>query len=37
MPNGYYVKSGYMGLTQNGYMLFATISDYYEYIKENEK
>lgn len=31
---GYPVPSGYMGLVNGSYMLFATESDYYEYLTE---
>ena len=30
---GYYVASGYMGLIDGKYMLFASESEYYEYMK----
>lgn len=29
---GYYVADGYMGYVDGRYMLFASDSDYYEYI-----
>lgn len=29
---GYYISSGYMGLVNNHYMLFATEVDYLDYI-----
>ena len=29
---GYYVSSGYMGLVDGEYMLFATEADYIDYI-----
>jgi len=32
MPKGYYVASGYMGYVNNSYQLFATESEYLEYI-----
>lgn len=32
MPKGYYVPSGYMGFVNNSYQLFATESEYLEYI-----
>lgn len=32
----YYVSSGVKGLVNGKYMLFATESDYLEYLKENE-
>ena len=35
LPQGYFTQSGYMGLTVNGWMLFASDSDYYEYISNN--
>ncbi len=31
---GYYTKQGYMGLVNGRYMLFASESDYYDYIWE---
>lgn len=31
---GYHVPSGYMGLVNGQYMLFATEADYYEYLGE---
>ena len=31
---GYPVPSGYMGLVNGRYMLFATEHDYYEYLAE---
>lgn len=31
---GYYTKQGYMGLVNGRYMLFASESDYYDYILE---
>ena len=31
---GYYVNAGYMGYVAGRYMLFATESDYIEYMKE---
>ena len=31
---GYPVPSGYMGLVNGRYMLFATERDYYEYLAE---
>lgn len=40
MKKGYFVSSGYMGYvqTQAVYQLFATESDYLEYVRtENEK
>lgn len=30
---GYYVPAGYMGLVNGRYRLFATESDYYEYMR----
>ena len=33
--NGYYISSGYMGLVNGTYRLFASESDYYEYISED--
>ena len=30
---GYYVEGGYMGYVNGTYMLFATESDYIEYVK----
>lgn len=35
MRYGYFVSSGYMGLTPDGWMLFATESDYWEYLTED--
>lgn len=32
---GYYVGYGYFGLVKDRYILFATESDYYEYMEEN--
>lgn len=32
MLKGYYVPAGYMGWVDNGWMLFATEQDYYEYM-----
>lgn len=29
---GYFVTAGYMGLVENGYMLFASEEDYREYL-----
>ena len=31
---GYYVSTGYMGLVDGKYMLFASESEYYEYVLE---
>lgn len=31
---GYYVMDGYMGWTGASYMLFASESDYYDYMDE---
>ena len=40
MPySGYYTESGYWGLVNDKFILFATDSDYYEYLdsrKEND-
>lgn len=33
---GYYTHYGYMGFTKNGRMLFATESEYIEYMRESE-
>lgn len=33
---GYYTKQGYMGLVNGRYMLFASESDYYDYIWEEQ-
>jgi len=33
---GYYTKQGYMGLVNGRYMLFASESDYYDYILEEQ-
>lgn len=35
--NGYFTPYGYMGFVDGHWMLFASESDYIEYIKENEK
>ena len=31
---GYFTENGYMGLVAGEFMLFATESDYYEYVEE---
>ena len=31
---GYYTQTGYMGYVEGRYILFASESEYYEYIKE---
>ena len=31
---GYYVSTGYMGYVEGKYILFASESEYYEYMKE---
>ena len=31
---GYYVSDGYMGMVQGRYMLFASESDYREYVDD---
>ena len=31
---GYYTSNGYMGLVEGEYMLFASESDYQEYMEE---
>ncbi len=36
MLYGYYVSSGYFGLVDGNYILFATEDEYYEYLKERE-
>lgn len=33
MPYGYSVQTGYMGLVHGRWMLFATETDYCEYLK----
>lgn len=33
---GYYTTQGYMGLVNSRYMLFASESDYYDYIWEEQ-
>lgn len=33
MLKGYYVNEGYMGYINGIYMLFASESDYYDYVK----
>ena len=35
--NGYFVASGFMGLVDGKYMLFASESDYYEYVEAQEE
>lgn len=35
MPKGYAVPYGYMGFVDNSYILFASESDYLEYIQDN--
>lgn len=37
MPRGYLVPNGYMGFVNGKYMLFASESDYYEYMLEKEE
>lgn len=37
MPKGYFTPSGYMGYINYDWMLFASESDYLEYLKENEQ
>lgn len=37
MPKGYDVQDGYMGLVKGKYQLFASESDYYEYMLEMEE
>lgn len=32
---GYSIESGYMGLVDGSYMLFASEADYEEYVEEN--
>ncbi len=32
--NGYFVANGFMGLVEGKYMLFASESDYYEYLED---
>ena len=32
--DGYYTSYGYMGLVNGEYMLFATDTDYYEYLTD---
>jgi len=32
--HGYFTDSGFMGLVQDEYRLFATEQDYYDYIEE---
>lgn len=34
---GYYVPSGYMGLVGDKYILFASESDYVEYVTERQR
>lgn len=33
---GYYVRSGYMGLVDDEWMLFATDAEYYDYLESEE-
>lgn len=33
--SGYYTDFGYMGLVNGEYMLFATDTDYYEFVTES--
>lgn len=33
--SGYYTDFGYMGLVNGNWMLFASESDYYEYLAES--
>ena len=33
---GYYTQTGYMGYVEGKYMLFASESEYYEYMKESD-
>ena len=33
---GYYVSTGYMGYVKGKYILFASESEYYEYMKESD-
>lgn len=35
MEKGYFTDNGFYGYVDGEYMLFATESDYIEYIKEN--
>lgn len=37
MPYGYGVSSGYYGLIEGEYILFATEDEYYEFLKELEE
>lgn len=37
MIKGYYTANGYMGHVRDGYQLFATESDYLEYIEDEEE
>ena len=32
---GYYTQTGYMGYVEGKYILFASESEYYEYMKES--
>lgn len=34
--NGYYISTGFIGFVNGRKMLFATDSDYYEYMEEHE-
>lgn len=34
--NGYFTQTGYMGYVDGKYMLFASESDYYDYIEDTE-
>ena len=33
---GYYTRSGYYGMVDGRYMLFASESDYFEFVSERE-
>jgi hypothetical protein len=34
MLEGFFTENGYVGLTDSGWMLFATEQDYIEYMRE---
>lgn len=36
MIQGYFTHSGYMGLTEDGWILFATEDDYADYLLETD-
>lgn len=36
MLKGYYISSGYFGWIGDRYMLFSTIDEYYEYMRDED-